>query len=402
MISSAGHNITDFQIMRDDLMSRTALGETTAVQKGDVYIIDSYFRTGTRNPLGLLTLAKLFHPDLFADIDPTAIHEEMIQTFFGVNLKGTYAYPEIVTVTDATGTQVTVRLPVNRVISLSSGLTEILCALGGEDLIVGRGQYCTFPPSIVEKPVVGSTSSNPNVELLLEKEPDLVIADTMLAGKPQLSQIQSAGIPVIIEAPAALSRIILMIHTFGIIVDTQENATNLIEWMNHYLGLVNERTANISSNEKLSVYSEYNTDWSGFGPQHAVGELMSIAGGVNIITDSSVNTITVSPEFVLEQNPDAIFKMTASVGTADVTFYQDKMNALIARTGFSEVTAVKEGHVYLYSYSLIQGIRYPVGLLYFAKCLYPTLFADIDPTAVLAELTQRFFGVDLEGVYVYP
>jgi iron complex transport system substrate-binding protein len=40
----------------------------------------------------LLYLAKWFHPSLFEDIDPAAIHEQMIQKFFGVELDGVFAY----------------------------------------------------------------------------------------------------------------------------------------------------------------------------------------------------------------------------------------------------------------------------------------------------------------------
>ena len=74
-------------------MARTGLVGTKAVQNEDVYILSSALRTGIRNPLGLLTMAKWFHPDLFIDADPVALHNEMIQTFFGESLTGTYSYP---------------------------------------------------------------------------------------------------------------------------------------------------------------------------------------------------------------------------------------------------------------------------------------------------------------------
>jgi iron complex transport system substrate-binding protein len=65
------------------------------------------------------------------------------------------------------------------------------------------------------------------------------------------------------------------------------------------------------------------------------------------------------------------------------------------------MSAVKNDRVYLYSYTLLQGIRAPVGLLFFAKCLHPELFADIDVGDVLKDLYQEFFNYDLPGVYVY-
>ncbi len=44
----------------------------------------------------------------------------------------------------------------------------------------------------------------------------------------------------------------------------------------------------------------------------------------------------------------------------------------------------------------------PIGCLYFAKWFHPDLFEDIDPEAVHREMLQKFFDVELEGVYVYP
>jgi iron complex transport system substrate-binding protein len=310
--------------------------------------------------------------------------------------------PQTLIVTDATGAQVTVNLPVERIVCLTSGLTEIVCALGGEDLIVGRGQYSTFPPSIVDVPVAGSTSASPNVEVILDLEPDLVLVDTMIVGKTALTQLQDAGLTVIVEAPANLSRIAPIIETLGQIVGNEEKATELVNWMNSYLDLITTRLADVTSDEMPSVYMEYNTDWSSFGPEHSVGQLLTAAGGNNIVTNTSTSTVKVSAEYVLESNPEYMFKMTAAGKTVNETYYQEILTTVVDRTGFSEIAAVQNNHVYLYDYSLIQGIRYPIGQVFFAKCMYPELFADVDPTATLAELYQDFFGIESEGVYVYP
>ncbi|NYT10429.1 MAG: hypothetical protein GKC09_10960 [Methanosarcinales archaeon] len=43
----------------------------------------------------LLYLAKWFHPELFQDIDPAAVEKDMLQKFYGLNLEGAWAYPEV-------------------------------------------------------------------------------------------------------------------------------------------------------------------------------------------------------------------------------------------------------------------------------------------------------------------
>lgn len=45
-------------------------------------------------------------------------------------------------------------MPLPRVISLLPSATEILCAIGGEKLLVGRSHECDYPPSIQDRPVL--------------------------------------------------------------------------------------------------------------------------------------------------------------------------------------------------------------------------------------------------------
>lgn len=92
-LSDTNHNATEFEALRQDVMTRPGLEATKAVQKQQVYILSSSLRTGIRNPIGLLTMAKWFHPSLFADVDPAILHAQLVQNFFGEPLTGTFAYP---------------------------------------------------------------------------------------------------------------------------------------------------------------------------------------------------------------------------------------------------------------------------------------------------------------------
>jgi iron complex transport system substrate-binding protein len=80
---------------RNDILSRPELKDTNAVRNGRVYTSHLSIRRGPRMIGYLLYLAKWFHPELFPDIDPAAVEKEMLQEFYGLNLDGTWAYPEI-------------------------------------------------------------------------------------------------------------------------------------------------------------------------------------------------------------------------------------------------------------------------------------------------------------------
>lgn len=78
---------------RDLIISQPGFDRIKAVREGRIYIIDSGIVTGPRQIVGFLYLAKWFHPQLFQDVDPEAVHEEMLSSFYDVNEKGCWAYP---------------------------------------------------------------------------------------------------------------------------------------------------------------------------------------------------------------------------------------------------------------------------------------------------------------------
>jgi iron complex transport system substrate-binding protein len=310
---------------------------------------------------------------------------------------------ETVTVVDATGAQVNVSIPVERVVSLNRGLTEMICALGCEDKIVGRDASSMFPASISEKPIVGQSSYEPNLELLLEMTPDLVVADTMLFyNNDALKKIESAGVPVIIEEPSNVTRVKTITRNLGLILNNEEKANEIADYIESYANLVRERVKDLTSSEKPSVYIEWHTAWQSRAEGSASNEILVDAGGINIVAGEGVPAPTLSPEYVVEKNPDIIIRMISGHLVGNITGFQTTRNEILNRLGLNEVTAVKEGKVYVYDPIVLEGIRYPVGLLYFAKWFHPSLFEDIDPAAIHGQLIQRFFGVELEGVYVYP
>jgi iron complex transport system substrate-binding protein len=65
-------------------------------------------------------------------------------------------------------------LPALRIVSLSPTATEICCALGLRDALVGRTRYCEYPPEVASVPAVG-TLLDVQAETLLELRPDLVL-----------------------------------------------------------------------------------------------------------------------------------------------------------------------------------------------------------------------------------
>ena len=94
-------DIAKLKEIRDEIMSRPELQNVKAVKEGRVYILSSYITgwgptAGCRSFLQDAYMAKWFHPDIFKDVDPKAIHQEYLTEFQGLDIdldeKGVFVY----------------------------------------------------------------------------------------------------------------------------------------------------------------------------------------------------------------------------------------------------------------------------------------------------------------------
>lgn len=84
--------------LRDEIMKLDVFSGGSAVKNGNIYLIISRFAMTQRYVVGLAYQAKWFHPDLFADLDPQAIHQEYLTRFMRIDYDlsehGVFVYPE--------------------------------------------------------------------------------------------------------------------------------------------------------------------------------------------------------------------------------------------------------------------------------------------------------------------
>jgi iron complex transport system substrate-binding protein len=99
------NDIAKIKEVIDEVMSRPELQREPAVINRKVYAwgnvinMDSGSGNGARKPFLLpVYWAKWFHPELFKDLDPKAIHQEYLTRFQGLDIdldkQGVFAYPE--------------------------------------------------------------------------------------------------------------------------------------------------------------------------------------------------------------------------------------------------------------------------------------------------------------------
>lgn len=326
--------------------------------------------------------------------------------------------PTSVTVTDGAGNAMTISLPVKRIVSLDGGVTEILCAMGVQNLIVGRTTSCTMPPSIKNVTALGDNDYAPNVEATIELKPDIIFASSMLPYNPTAySQLKNAGIPVYIidttnpepvnpsnmtkdqlyASPTTIDFTCGLMQNLTAIVGHQDEVTKYVNWAQSYNKLVKDRIYALAPEQQVKVFLE----WYGYPYQTFVTQTVYQAGGINIAENQTVFSPVLSPEFVATQNPSVIIALIASP-SHDINDFIAARNAILGRATLQNVDAVKYGRVYICDFYARSGVRSVVGYLYWAKWLQPSLFSDIDPATVNQELNQKFFGTPIAGTFAYP
>jgi iron complex transport system substrate-binding protein len=97
--------------------------------------------------------------------------------------------------------------------------------------------------------------------------------------------------------------------------------------------------------------------------------MLQKAGGQNIVTDSTNPYPQLSQEAVIAKDPEVILLGDDSNGT-------DTPEKIIARPGWSNISAVKNKRVYALNAALVSrpGPRAALGVENMAKTLYPDLF----------------------------
>ncbi|MGB4679580.1 ABC transporter substrate-binding protein, partial [Methanothrix sp.] len=281
--------------------------------------------------------------------------------------------------------------------------SELICILGRMDRIVGRDDHSSFPPGLGEKPAVGSSIRKTiSGEMVLDLRPDIVITGRRVPPE-EFSMIESAGIPVVvIEKGCELEALISNINTLGRIMAAENRAKELIEFLERYAKIIQDRTGSLNIENKPLVYNEcafknYITKAS-----TAADEGITLVGGVNIAGTKELGRLAVSDEWVIRHNPDVIISQVSSSSPTTKETLQAKREEILARPELKEINAVKNRRIYISHLSIRRGPRMIGYLLYLAKWLHPELFQDIDPAAVEKEMLREFYGLDLEGAWAYP
>lgn len=271
------------------------------------------------------------------------------------------AFP--VTVTDTLGREVTVEAEPQKVISLSPAITEILFAIGVGDKIVGVTEYCDYPAAALEKPKVG-TFQEPNVELIINSEPDVVFVAAGIQSD-FVQQFEDLGIKVITLDAETVEQVLYNIELAGLVTGAQDKAARVVDGLEQRVKAVQAKIAQTKT--KPTVFFEvWDDPLMTAGPGSFVNDLIELAGGQNIAADAVKRYSEFSQELLIERNPDIYILNSHAHDPEDVK----------KRPGYAGLAAVQNDQVYTVEDDLVTlpGPRLIDGLEIMARIIHPEVF----------------------------
>jgi len=207
-----------------------------------------------------------------------------------------------VRVTDDLGQVIALKEPAQRIISLYGAYSEILFAIGAGDKLVARTRADRFPPSILDKPSVG-THLRPNMELVLGLQPDLIIhAVGRKHGHEVIRQIQQKGFTVAVFQPRNFAELFSVIDRLGILTGEEANAQGLVNGQSSRLRQIDLRLAKSKDRPKVFFEVRY-PNLLGAGQGSIINDVILKAGGLNCLPNEK-KLVRINIETLIGYDPD--------------------------------------------------------------------------------------------------
>jgi iron complex transport system substrate-binding protein len=292
-----------------------------------------------------------------------------------------------------------------RIISLLPSATEIVCALAGADLLVGRSHECDFPEEIRHLPVctrpqIDSSASSVeidgqvkgkleqalsiyevDVEQLKALRPDLIITQAQCeVCAVSLEQVEQAlgdwtsQRPHILSlSPKKLADIWDDVRAVGKALDLPDEGKEALKALKLRVVTIIERACMIKKKPTVACI-----EW--LEPLMAAGnwvpELVDLAGGQNLFGEAGKHSPWMEWSELTARNPDIIILMPCGF---DIARTQSELSVLSAHAEWSKLKAVKERQVFIVDgnqYFNRPGPRIVDSMEILAEILHPKQFGS--------------------------
>jgi iron complex transport system substrate-binding protein len=294
-------------------------------------------------------------------------------------------------------------MPAERIVSLIPSATEIVCALGFEDRLVGRSHACDYPPSVQALPALTEPTFNVsgnsveindrviallqeslslyrvNTDLLQQLSPDVMITQTQCdVCAVSLDDVQritcdwlDADAQIVSLESTTLADTLSDIERVAAALGAPERGAEYSAAMHARMDAVAAKTRDLPDKPTVACI-----EW--IDPLMSAGnwmpELVEMAGGVNLFGSAGQHSPWLLWDDLWAFNPDVILLLPCGL---DLATTRQEMPHLVCQPGWESLRVVREGRVYLTDgsqYFNRPGPRLADSLEILAEILHPDLF----------------------------
>jgi iron complex transport system substrate-binding protein len=301
-----------------------------------------------------------------------------------------------------------------RIVSLLPSATEIVCALGLEDELVGITHECDFPPEVAGKPIVtrsvhdlasassrdihrlvtaavhgGSSLYALDEDALAAAQPDLILTQELCKvcavsyrDVNEVARAIDAEITVVSLEPTSIEGILNTITTVGAMTEAEDAAVDLVESLRERLGAIEQR---VQARRDAGQRSPRVVGLEWLDPPFAVGhwvpEQIRRAGGWDLLGADGEPSRQVGWDAIGEVDPEMLLLMPCGFHLTETV---QAWAGLGRPPDYAELAAVRRDQVFALdgsSYFSRPGPRVIDGIELLAEIFDPQAFVEISPRA---------------------
>ncbi|HYX29641.1 MAG TPA: cobalamin-binding protein [Pyrinomonadaceae bacterium] len=292
-----------------------------------------------------------------------------------------------------------------RIVSLLPSSTEIVCALGLENQLVGITHECDYPASVGDKPrltasrISHETMTSAEIDhavrsqldghgsiynlddvKLRELKPDLILTQELCEvcavsykTVQRAARAFDADVKVVSLEPNSIEDIFANIRLVGELTERDREANELLDRLTNRLETIRRQTKSIAKCPRTLML-----EWlePPFAPGHWVPEQVQIAGGDHAFGKAGQRSVTTTAEEIRAYAPEVIVLIPCGYYKEEILRQLPSANL---PEGWNDLPAVKADQVWATdatSYFSRPGPRVIDGVAILAKILHPNIFGS--------------------------
>ncbi len=217
-----------------------------------------------------------------------------------------------------------------RYVITSPEIAEVVYALNSADKIVGVTEEIDYPPALKSIEKVGAFGAI-NIERIISLRPTIVFTSGLEQDKLS-ADLEKMGIKTVRIYPRSIAEMLTGIEVIAETIGIPERGKAFADSLKNELETIRYR-----GEQKPSVYFEiYGNPVMSVSDQSLIGEVISLAGGVNIFPKLPRDYSRIRQEDVITANPDIIILTYPGVSKEQIK----------NRKGWQNINACRNDRIY--------------------------------------------------------